>query len=145
MKQIMILVIAMACGALNGQTTIEEYNYVTKGYKIQLESGLDMKKGYRVEYLNEHTVTFTEKDKKIERKTTFYGLYRNLEKSPCALMLLYENNDSGQKKYMCIPHYNSSGEIWDAYFKDLINSTEAGLKALSWGLSKSAAFFAQNN
>lgn len=27
------------------QTTQEEYNYITKGYKIQLESGLDMKKG----------------------------------------------------------------------------------------------------
>lgn len=26
------------------QTTQEEYNYITKGYKIQLDSGLDMKK-----------------------------------------------------------------------------------------------------
>ncbi len=35
-----------------GQTTETEYNYVTKGYKIQLESGLDMKKGYRFEDLD---------------------------------------------------------------------------------------------
>jgi hypothetical protein len=27
-------------------TTEEEYNYITKGYKIQVSSGLDMKKGY---------------------------------------------------------------------------------------------------
>jgi len=27
-------------------TTLEEYNYITKGYKVQIESGLDMKKGY---------------------------------------------------------------------------------------------------
>ena len=29
-------------------TTEEEYNYITKGYQIQLSSGLDMKKGYAV-------------------------------------------------------------------------------------------------
>ena len=27
-------------------TTEEEYNYMTKGYRMQLEGGLDMKKGY---------------------------------------------------------------------------------------------------
>ena len=29
-------------------TTEEEYNYITKGYQIQLASGLDIKKGYAV-------------------------------------------------------------------------------------------------
>lgn len=29
-----------------GKTTLEEYNYMTKGFMIQLESSLDMKKGY---------------------------------------------------------------------------------------------------
>lgn len=32
-------------------TTQEEYNYMTKGYQIQLSSGLDVKKGYRIEDL----------------------------------------------------------------------------------------------
>jgi hypothetical protein len=27
-------------------TTLEEYNYVTKGYAVQIEQGLDMKAGY---------------------------------------------------------------------------------------------------
>jgi hypothetical protein len=31
-----------------GITTEEEYNYMSKGYKIQIESGLDMKNGYTV-------------------------------------------------------------------------------------------------
>lgn len=30
-------------------TTEEEYNYLTKGYRVQLESGLDMKKNYLLE------------------------------------------------------------------------------------------------
>jgi hypothetical protein len=32
----------------SNQTTFEEYNYMTKGFPIQLTSGLDMKKGYSV-------------------------------------------------------------------------------------------------
>jgi len=34
-------------------TSEEEYNYLTKGYKIQLESGLDMKKGYILKDMGE--------------------------------------------------------------------------------------------
>ncbi len=34
---------------VHSQTTLEEYNYVTKGYHVQLTSGLDMKKGYEFE------------------------------------------------------------------------------------------------
>ena len=37
-------------------TTMEEYNYMTKGYKIQTESGLDMKKGYYFEEMGEHKI-----------------------------------------------------------------------------------------
>lgn len=37
-------------------TTLEEYNYMTKGYKIQVESGLDMKKGYYFNEIGEHQI-----------------------------------------------------------------------------------------
>lgn len=37
-------------------TTMEEYNYMTKGYKIQIESGLDMKKGYFFKDIGEHQI-----------------------------------------------------------------------------------------
>ena len=37
-------------------TTLEEYNYMTKGYKIQVESGLDMKKGYYINEIGEHQI-----------------------------------------------------------------------------------------
>ena len=39
---------ATICNAqiVNGITTEEEYNYMTKGYQMQESSGLDMKKGY---------------------------------------------------------------------------------------------------
>lgn len=43
-----LLISATICDAQmkTGITTEEEYNYMTKGYQMQLSSGLDMKKGY---------------------------------------------------------------------------------------------------
>ena len=51
MKEVLLLLTCMflfACFSFS-QTTLEEYNYISKGYKIQLESGLDMKRGYLLE------------------------------------------------------------------------------------------------
>ncbi|MBN2829263.1 MAG: hypothetical protein JXR56_02955 [Candidatus Cloacimonetes bacterium] len=57
----MLLLLSFVCVTALGQnpvdepkgTTEEEYNYLTKGYKIQLESGLDMKKGYIIKDMGE--------------------------------------------------------------------------------------------
>ena len=66
MKQLYLLLILMTSSSLVAQldstlarsvpTTMEEYNYMTKGYKIQVESGLDMKKGYFIEDMGEHKI-----------------------------------------------------------------------------------------
>lgn len=51
-KTFSILLTVFACTSIGlaqmntSKTTEEEYNYMTKGYKMQLEGGLDMKKGY---------------------------------------------------------------------------------------------------
>jgi len=41
-----IIILVLCENSFSQSTTQEEYNYITKGYKIQVESGLDMKKGY---------------------------------------------------------------------------------------------------
>ena len=43
-----LLISATICNAQmkTGVTTEEEYNYMTKGYQMQMSGGLDMKKGY---------------------------------------------------------------------------------------------------
>lgn len=48
MKYLTVLLLFICCHAIAQDvvTTTEEYNYLTRGYKTQLESGLDMKKGY---------------------------------------------------------------------------------------------------
>ena len=53
MKKILLTLATITVSiTLQAQTTVEEYNYVSKGYKVQLESGLDMKKGYEMIDLN---------------------------------------------------------------------------------------------
>ncbi|WP_370409020.1 hypothetical protein [Tenacibaculum dicentrarchi] len=49
MKKIAIISALIFCGIMYGQgTTKQEYLYMTKGLKIQEESGLDVKKGYKI-------------------------------------------------------------------------------------------------
>lgn len=54
MKKLILWSAALLCNiAVFGQngTTIDEYNYLTKGLKIQSESGLDKKVGYRMDLI----------------------------------------------------------------------------------------------
>ncbi len=45
---LMLMLFFSVAGIAQSGTTMEEFNYVTKGLKIQLDSGLDMKKGYEI-------------------------------------------------------------------------------------------------
>ncbi|HPD25062.1 MAG TPA: hypothetical protein P5312_08565 [Bacteroidales bacterium] len=119
MKKTIILTLAIALTTLFstatfGQTTLEEYNYVTKGYKVQLESGLDMKKGYELENVDEATAG--------ERTVTLKKLIKVSanQKKTVAYMLTYKKG-SGATQYICIPHPSSDNEILDLYWEALYN------------------------
>lgn len=51
MKKITLLFAILITTLSFSQTTNDEYNYMIKGYQIQVSSGLDMKKGYQIENL----------------------------------------------------------------------------------------------
>jgi hypothetical protein len=126
------------CQSVYGQdkgTTIEEYNYLTKGYKIQVESGLDMKKGYVLTDLvsSEATNTFN------KSSMTFKGLYREGQQTPCAVLCIID------KAYICIPHFESSDDLWKLYFSATLSLTDFQKLAILKGLGRSVAFFAKNN
>lgn len=94
----------------NAQTTLEEWNYVTKGYKIQIESGLDMKKGYNIK----HVGSYTYDNYDAVRTINFKKLIKTSNNTVCAIMLEYIRKDkrSTNVVYYCIPHKLSSPEIW---------------------------------
>lgn len=120
-----------------GQTTQEEYNYLTKGYKVQVESGLDMKKGYQLQDLNYQTIT----SGSTERTCTFKAFIRNGETKPCAILCIY-SRDKSIIDYLCIPTYDTPKAIWDETFQKFNTYTEVGATTLIWGMAKLASYYA---
>ena len=97
-----------------GQTTMEEYNYVVKGYKIQLESGLDMKNGYRLVDIDWASITAN------ERKATLKALIKTSTEEIVAYMVIYKKNGQATE-YICIPQPHSETEITDLFWEALYN------------------------
>ena len=94
-------------------TTEEEYNYLTRGYKEQIENGLDMKKGYDLI------------DRKIFTPSiglysfTVKELYRKDEKEVAAILVIAKSGVSGKDYYICIPYQNP---LLVRRYWDLVNS-----------------------
>lgn len=106
-------------------TTEEEYNYVTKGYKTQIESGLDMKKGYKFQELGEEAIG--------DYEFTIMCLIRTSSNEVAALLIKTKSENSGKTYYFCIPHDNS--DLSERYFKDLSGWDYGITKAYSYFLS----------
>ncbi len=108
-------------------TTLEEYNYITKGYKIQTESGLDMKKGYTLTDLGTWGLSYAED---VQRKTEFKALTRDGENLPCAIMMIYKKTPTGSTFYFCIPNESASADIWKLTWSQM--QTDLGENATPW-------------
>jgi hypothetical protein len=123
------------------QTTLEEYNYLTKGYKVQIESGLDMKSGYSFENVTESKVMSGDSS---YVKTEFKGLIRKGEKKPCAILCIYSEVDANQIQktdYICIPHTESTKEVWAMAFKKISEYTGDAANVLNLGLMHLSAHY----
>lgn len=95
-------------------TTLEEYNYCIKGYKVQIESGLDMKRGY-----------FIGQEKTLPKYKTatvsFIELYRE-DPSPNLAATIVRITTGAGTKYLCIPNKMANNELWLKYFEDFDNA-----------------------
>ncbi len=80
-------------------TTMEEYNYMTKGYKIQVESGLDMKKGYSFKDMGEHKIgNYVFNVKKLIREN---------QRELAGTLIISHGEISGKTYYTAIPVNNA--------------------------------------
>lgn len=117
-KQFLIIILTCLCfTSILAQTTQEEYNYITKGYKVQIESGLDMKKGYTMVDYGVWSLNHGEQTRLCE----FKGLVRAGQSKPCAILMLYKRTDiaNGVNYYVCIPSNDAPEEIWSQTLKHL--------------------------
>jgi len=135
MKRYILFNFLFLCLELMSQTTLEEWKYMTKGYYIQKESGLDMKKGYELNSLFTSYTTI----QGCNRKFNFIELFRLSDNLVCGIIIEYEKIENGKKSifYFAIPTKNSSNEIWKEAKKMNLNfsSKELGI-AYSWALTE---------
>lgn len=135
LKVALMLTILFCVNKSFGQTTQEEYNYITKGYKVQVESGLDMKKGYSLTDLGKWSIpTGT-----VVRQCEFKALIKTGQIKPSAIMMIYNRTDNGTKFYICIPSSDASNEIWNQtldFIKTTFKENDSMLQVVIWALMK---------
>lgn len=105
MRKIILVATLLVAGFINAQvsTTEEEYNYLTKGLKIQEESGLgsEVKKGYEllkfgsIKYHDDFTTDYFEFKNSIENKTK-------------ALLIKIIRERDHKTVFLCLPINNES-------------------------------------
>ena len=111
LKHLLVFCILLIGFGAHGQTTITEYNYLTKGYKLDLETGRDLKEGYRLELIKQMGAAITYNNKSIIRDVKIYAFANvNLGKIAAVLVETKEKN-SGGTTYYCIPSKFSSEDI----------------------------------
>jgi hypothetical protein len=111
-KLILLISLTFLSNSFFSQTTLEEYNYITKGYKVQIESGLDMKKGYLFEDVYSQ--------KSGERLAELKVLYRIKEtKKEIAAYLIIYSKEGNEPEYLCVPNPKSEKEIILKYWNQL--------------------------
>ncbi|MCX6312604.1 MAG: hypothetical protein NT084_13325 [Bacteroidetes bacterium] len=102
------------------QTTQEEYNYLTKGYKTQVvEQGGDLKKGYVLEQVCSLSDTL--------ESTTMYCFKRisGEQKTIAAYLIVYSSGIEGYPtEYICIPSPGSSKEIFQSYASAMFSTND---------------------
>lgn len=128
MKKAICIIASFLClQILSAQTSMEEYNYITKGLIDHVTKGADIKTGYRL------GTTIT------ERKLTRDGMWRsvsvrhftNRQNKPVAYVLECRDG-SGSQRYLCVPSQASSQDVWDRCYSDLLATGDEWRTVFMW-------------
>jgi len=91
-------------------TTLEEYNYLTQGYALQLQNGGDMKAGYElVKYDEDSSVKFT----------MSYFLLKKMDSKKTQAVLIVLKKGEDKIRYLCLPINNK--DLFKKYGEDVMN------------------------
>ncbi len=125
MKKITLLLL-LGFSFSYSQTTVEEYNYVTKGYAETITKGLDLKKGYTINEVYHYT------DSNYD--FLFQSLTNDKTKKTSCIMVIAHSLVWGNKYYLCMPISNSD---LDKKYKEQLSLWDASiLSAYSLALSQ---------
>lgn len=135
MKYLLTLFLILLSINLIAQTSMSEYKYLKEGFKVQQESGLDMKDGYVL--IQSHTETV--KYPKYNRIVDFRYLVKTNNGIVAALQLIVKRTDTNYEEYLCIPAFNSSNEVWKIAkddFKAAFKEWPVSSLDYAWGMYK---------
>lgn len=113
MKRTVLATVLLAIGIISySQTTMTDYNFLTKGLKITLENGLEMKSNYNLQ----EVTSFKNEDTKL----VLFNFYKTADQTqePSALSLIAVRED-GERVYLCLPLTTSDDEIISLCYNDL--------------------------
>lgn len=101
----MVIVVSIITTSMNAQTTLEEYNFISKGYRFTQENGLDMKANYIMKSLKryQHASTF------VHISGLFHTDNGNLAG------YLFTTKDGVFKQDICVPTEKSDSLVWRQY------------------------------
>ncbi len=132
-KNLLIALLLLSISAF-GQTTQDEYNYLSKEYKILKDSFPPMKKGYSFVAATKALTAFGD----TVRNVSFYGLLRKGQTKPVATLMTY-NKANGQTSYFCIPTLDAPKNIWLQTFEAVGNAFKddgLAMQTIIWGLMR---------
>ena len=120
MKHSLLAITLLLTSNVLGQTTMEEFNYVTKGIEVAINSGLDMKDGYELRnvgltaYDKAGEALFKNLSFKLNRgdKVAFHILMRN--DNTVASYIVTNSGTLGKNQFsqvLCIPTGDSDENI----------------------------------
>jgi len=122
MKKIILAITFITTFSIFGQTTMQEYNYMTTGYQIQVKSGQDINKGYRVESMGKYSVGFTNSSKiNANRSSEFFTVYSENSKKtaePIGTLIKMYRSDIVNDVYFFMPNKYSTSEVFQKAMDD---------------------------
>lgn len=121
---------------LNAQTSVEDYNYITRGYADDINNGRGIKTGYNVSVFSTgESVKWADG---TERYITLSYFKKGADKK--AIIVACSDKNGTTKKwnvsYHCIPTLSSSDYVWQQYYFDMSDWDSNWKLTMCWALSK---------
>jgi hypothetical protein len=124
MKKKITLLFMLFISVSYSQTTEQEYNYLTKGFKDAVDKGLDLKQGYELQDFYTHDEQFY--------KFNFMLFIDIKTKKTKAILVIADSKVWANRYYLCIPQdnpilykrYSDFLQTWD---KDILKAYSLGL------------------
>jgi len=122
MKKIVLLALLLTVGFGFGQetketkkdekekitTSIEEYNYLTKGYADDIDKGKDIKDGYELKEF------FKFDNEKVNFSFTYHKFIEKTSSKTKAILVVAKKKSKNKVRYLCIP-FNNKDLLIDSY------------------------------